>query len=326
MAASSFEYFPDLPTELRLQIWEEACHEACREREANHPGIQYTIVRESSPTHILLAHQPVHLDGKARSGTMREGGLWLACKESQGAIQEHCPKGPGGEGKVTAGDEWSYYVNPGHDIFCIQDPEKIKHDDVHSALDMSIWGSPTTNDFHNIKNIAIEFDPSWIKWFPRTYKNMSAESTPRGFLARLLRSQYINDNREITIWLIDNEMKWARLPSSYFGTATMPDYNKKFINCHKSYVQAYPYNTCRHCSDKRSLAIRSFLSSLNVCGEQCEDHHPNFVPDYGDFIDSSWDVRFEIAKDIRVLALACNEVEFCRRDHRQDHSKWRELV
>ncbi|RBR25205.1 uncharacterized protein FIESC28_01940 [Fusarium coffeatum] len=326
MDTPSFESFPDLPAELRLQIWEEACHEACREREANHPGVQYTIVRESSPTRIHLVHQPVHLDGNARSGTMRDGGLWLACKESRGAIQEHWPNGPGSGGKVLTGDEWSYYVHPGHDIFCIQDPEKIKHDDVHSALDICTWASPRTNYFHNIKNIAIEFDPSWIKWLPRTYKNMSAESTPRGFLARLLRSQYMSDNHQTTVWIVDNEMKWSRRPSSCYGTAPMPDYNKKFINCHESYVEAFPSNTCHYCSDKRSLALRTFLFSLNVRGEHFETEHPSYVPTYDDLIDSGFDVPFEIAEDIRVLALACNEVEFCRKDHRQDRPTWRDCV
>nr|CEG04866.1 unnamed protein product [Fusarium clavum] len=326
MDTSSFESFPDLPTELRLQIWEEACHEACREREANHPGIQYTRVRESSPTRILLVHQPVHLDGKARSGTMRDGGLWLASEESRDVIREHCPDGSGGERKVLAGDGWPYHVNPSRDIFCIQDLEKIKHDDVHSALDICIWASSRTNEFHNIKNIAIEFDPSWIKWLPRTYKNMSAESTPRGLLARLLRSQYMNDNRQTTVWLIDNDMRWARRPSSYYGTAPMPDYNKRFINCDGSYVEVYPSNTCYCCSGKRSLAIRTFLSSLNVRGEHFETQHPNFVPSYDDYIDGYWEAPFEIAEGIRVLALACNEVEFCRKDHRQDRSTWRRCV
>ncbi|KAH7192866.1 uncharacterized protein B0J16DRAFT_316549 [Fusarium flagelliforme] len=321
MDTSSFESFPDLPTELRLQIWGEACYEACREREASHPGIQYTTVRQSSSTRISLVHQPVHLDGKARSGTMRDGGLWLACKESRDVIREHCSNGPGGKGKVLAGDEWSYYVNPSHDIFCIQDPEKIKHDDVNSALHVSMWAVPKINDCCYIKNIALEFDPSWIKWFPRTYKNMSAESTPRGFLARLLRSQYINDNRQTTVWLIDNDMKRARRPSSYYGTAPMPDYNKRFINCHESYVEAYSSNTCHYCPDKRSKAIQTFLYRLNGRGEQCEDQHPNFAPTYDDLIDSAFDAPFEIAENVRVLALACNEIEFCRKDHRQDHSK-----
>lgn len=155
---------------------------------------------------------------------------------------------------------------------------------------------------------------------------MSAESTPRGFLARLLRSQYMSDNRQTTVWLIDNEMKWSRRPSSYCGTASIPDYNKKFINCHERYVEAFPSNTCHYCEDKRSLALRTFLSSLNVCGEHFETQHPNYVPDYDDYIDGYWTAPFEIAEHIRVLALACNEVEFCRKDHRLDRSTWRDCL
>ncbi|KAJ4003692.1 hypothetical protein NW752_011113 [Fusarium irregulare] len=327
MDTYSFGSFPNLPAELRLQIWEEACHEACREREANHPGVQYTIVRESSPTRIDLVHQPVHLDGNARSGTMRDGGLWLACKESRDAIEEHCPNGPGSGGKVLIGDEWSYYVHPSHDIFCIQDPEKIKHDDVHSALHICTWVSPRTDYFHKVKNIAIEFDPSWIKWLPRTYKNMSAESTPRGFLARLLRSQYMNDNHQTTVWLIDNEMKWSRRPSYYCGIAPEPDYHEAFINCHETYVEVDPVDACRYCPDKRSVAIRTFLCNLNWRGEQCEIEHPDPPSVYDDFIDggfnNEWDDPLKTSEDVRVLVRKSNQVEFCQRDHRRDRDNVR---
>ncbi|SCV39104.1 uncharacterized protein FFB14_07096 [Fusarium fujikuroi] len=84
MAASSFHKFPELPSEIQLQIWESSF----RSPEAIPGGLHY----------IGLDHDgfPVPLDKSAkdefrrpRSGCELEQGIWTACWDSRAAAMKH---------------------------------------------------------------------------------------------------------------------------------------------------------------------------------------------------------------------------------------------
>ena len=83
MDTSSFHKFPELPTEIRLQIWETACSQVVTDY--YYRGLQSVDIycrQAIVPTQISL-------ETKNRSAYMLDSGLWKACKESKEVVAKH---------------------------------------------------------------------------------------------------------------------------------------------------------------------------------------------------------------------------------------------
>ena len=83
MDTSSFHKFSELPTELRLQIWETACSQIITAY--YYCGLQYVDIYH----HQAIVPTQVSLEKKNRSAYMFDTGLWKACKESKEVITKH---------------------------------------------------------------------------------------------------------------------------------------------------------------------------------------------------------------------------------------------
>ncbi|RBR09519.1 uncharacterized protein FIESC28_09850 [Fusarium coffeatum] len=84
-----FYRFPQLPTELRLEIWKEAC----RTISPNEHGIQYIdfsrkgVIPLQCNWPIASTEQPLYKTNN--SAYLIDGGLWTACKDSREVIVKH---------------------------------------------------------------------------------------------------------------------------------------------------------------------------------------------------------------------------------------------
>ncbi|KAH7174042.1 uncharacterized protein B0J16DRAFT_389925 [Fusarium flagelliforme] len=83
MDTSSFHKFPQLPTELRLQIWEAACSHVLTT--TYYCGLQYVDIYHRQ----AIVPKQVSFEKQNRSAYMLDSGLWKACKESKEVIAKH---------------------------------------------------------------------------------------------------------------------------------------------------------------------------------------------------------------------------------------------
>lgn len=88
MCSPYFRQFPELPAELRLQIWQEACLAF----PPSHRGLHYVTVQDNAAVALPCSWPtwPRSLShGINRSAYFINGGLWKACKESREVIAKH---------------------------------------------------------------------------------------------------------------------------------------------------------------------------------------------------------------------------------------------
>lgn len=89
---SSFHKFPQLPTELRFQIWEAACcHVVTTD---TYSGLQYIDVQDYHAVVLTPSSWSQSLGGLSggrnnRSAYLYDSGLWNACKESKEITAKH---------------------------------------------------------------------------------------------------------------------------------------------------------------------------------------------------------------------------------------------
>ena len=89
---SSFDKFPELPTDLRLRIWEAACCHVVTT--STYSGLQYIDVRDhrvvvSTSCSWSESQGQSNSGRKNRSAYLYDSGLWKACKESKDIIAKH---------------------------------------------------------------------------------------------------------------------------------------------------------------------------------------------------------------------------------------------
>ncbi|XEV06971.1 hypothetical protein FSHL1_012258 [Fusarium sambucinum] len=182
MACTTFHPFTRLPTEIRLQIWKEVCHE----RRDEYRTIHYVTIGKGDKIAPLNRNWD-NSKPKDKSVYLWSAGLWLACEESREVVYEHWKWNliPSREGGTPArwphpndkhcsqiGDQediaklviffrihyrywerynWDY---PEKDFFCIT---------TDNETSIRFWVS--CNWYHCSseapKNIALEFNPSW---------------------------------------------------------------------------------------------------------------------------------------------------------------------
>ncbi|KAF4495019.1 hypothetical protein FAGAP_8845 [Fusarium agapanthi] len=313
MAASSFNPFPRLPTELRLQIWIGACVS----HQPGDYGIHYIDVCEPrftegipSPSCTLTARLA---DGDKSSACLRNGGLWTACKESRDVMLQyssvdghHCARiSIRGNGK-----DWDARVYPTQDIFCIKS-KTWNTPDTHAEgwqiqiPDLSPGGLRTTS----IQNIAFEFDESWNKDLPKCYYDLMSETSARGFLSRLLYNRFLNDLTTLEIWIIVKNGQWTIDPYRPRPTKPLHDYDT-------DYIPVSEYFSCRHCLRTHDFdgvfqSVRSFTNSLDDLGMACEKDHRNYTPTYDDVGGWGFEEQFCISSDVGFLAHRDMQIDLC---------------
>ncbi|KAF5716051.1 hypothetical protein FGLOB1_2744 [Fusarium globosum] len=219
MAASSFDPFPRLPTELRLQIWITAC--------VSYPsddrGVHYIDVEPIS-TGSMLSSSPTLTarlaDGDKNSACLRNGGLWTACKESRDVMIQHSRVDALDCARISIcgnGEGWSSPVNPTRDMFCVKSKAWKTPDDHGQGWQIQLpYFSPEGSYPTGIKNVALEFDESWNKDLPKSYYDLMSEASARGFLSRLFYNRFLNDSDTPDIWIIVKNGQWILEPGLAF--------------------------------------------------------------------------------------------------------------
>jgi len=229
MDTSSFHKFPQLPTELRLQIWETACSQVITTY--YYCGLQYVDIYHRQ----AIVPTQGSLQKKNRSAYMLDSRLWKACKESKEVIAKHTelnrdvvireqtldelaqstrriersgrpsekytadwtkPKGIYRECPVLlrSSDEECYtFVHPDVDVFCIQVDNwlALQHDEMPWPLiELSVRRRPHKAYPPNIvTKIALLYDPSWATDLPNPLYNLPYEDSARGYLAYLIQQR-----------------------------------------------------------------------------------------------------------------------------------------
>ncbi|CVL07728.1 uncharacterized protein FMAN_14599 [Fusarium mangiferae] len=312
MAASSFEPFPRLPTELRLQIWIAAYVFY----QSDDRGIHYIDVEPIS-TGSMLSSSPTLTarlaDGDKNSACLRNGGLWTACKESQDVMIQYSRVDALDYARISIcgkGKGWSSPVNPTRDVFCVRSKAWKTPDDHGQGWQIQLPSfSPEGSCPTDIKNVALEFDESWNKDLPKSYYDLMSEASARGFLSRLFYNRFLNDSDTPHIWIIVTNGQWILEP----GLACTPNPYRDYDT---DYVPAWPYLLYRHCRRTHDFdgvfkKVRMFLRTLNDLGKACEEDHPNFKREYDDIEYGAWEEAFNIATDVQFLAHRDMLIDLC---------------
>ncbi|KAJ4013334.1 hypothetical protein NW752_007631 [Fusarium irregulare] len=216
MASTAFHRFDQLPAELRLQIWEAACQPLPTR---SNRGIHYVAAKGG----LIVAKphnwsQPPSTGEASRSAFLIDGGLWRACKESREAIAKHtrfhdwvhkqsiainaldsCTVDwAGGDDSMHPAfvetsegeEECRMLVYPYKDIFCIQvdDWLSLQRGLFDSDLEMAFVQSNSHPVLPraNVRNIAIQFDDSWLEDITKWLPSFRSDHSARGFLGSLL--------------------------------------------------------------------------------------------------------------------------------------------
>ena len=248
MCSPEFRRFPELPAELRLQIWQEACLAFPTSRRY----LQYVTVQKNYYDNEAVAipcnwpSWPRSLSQNTnRSAYFLNGGLWKACKESRQVIATYTEyhewlekhRRPGwdtmedrGEPPAPAtidyngegGEKCRMLVNPSRDIFCIKVDDwqsihrgyikmqfiRYNDEDKHSVQRWSLDEYQRLFKEPKVKHIALEFDPSWVADIPDSFVDMKRENSARGYLVDWLSKNADTTRYDGRSSIIDKEAKW----------------------------------------------------------------------------------------------------------------------
>ncbi|KAJ4122979.1 hypothetical protein NW768_009970 [Fusarium equiseti] len=280
--ASNFHFFPKLPPELRLKIWKAACFP----RSSTDHGIHFVTVDRVPETDDLDGHVTLHpdLEGyddefdieneetayvtlravrrkrpetrKNASGYLYDAGLWIACRESRGAITEHLDINgwlalkASGSHDVALKPKWYYkldfpstikphrkdepwrpLVAPRQDIFCM-----CATNGSLQLLPKSLYGMKMLAPFIGTRNftivedwnIAFRFNQRWNHRFPTSIEHLVGEVSPRGFLASWLGCFQDEAHPEPTLYVIDDTGSWVA-PSGWIPRSVFRDCDIEYV-------------------------------------------------------------------------------------------------
>ncbi|RSM20146.1 hypothetical protein CDV31_000941 [Fusarium ambrosium] len=216
-----------------------------------------------------------------------DAGLWMACVKSRDVMMKHFKMHQWdmrrGQGKampiieppqlmrhLSQGGEftypaktivqqrpqnWQLMVQPIMDMFC------FKSKDWQFARTWMQWleffiDIPFTTYLCGhipVRNVAVEFDPSWNVDFPRDLSDLAEESSARGFIANamftLAHDHLAFQYMYLEVWLIDYDAVW----SSEKGRDCNPvfyDYDQDFVEIRPGQVEFSGYeNTAAYFID-----------------------------------------------------------------------------
>ncbi|KAH0426089.1 hypothetical protein CcaCcLH18_10578 [Colletotrichum camelliae] len=232
MATASFHRFPDLPAELRLQIWELVACTAAQPRIHFMPIDEYTpeeFGRRLKPGGFDLygSDQPHDVEIMPRterswvkdneSAYLIDTGMWTACKESASVLMEKRRKSQNTEFATfrDGGYDSVFDVDIHRDLFCFQ----LTNDaDWNSGWDELPFWRTTITLRNGADNIAVEFDSSWAVGVQPgmtadALNAMQCEPGPRGFFLSILAAwREDSHSDEPLIYLIDRSIhrRWSK--------------------------------------------------------------------------------------------------------------------
>ncbi|PCD25140.1 hypothetical protein AU210_014249 [Fusarium oxysporum f. sp. radicis-cucumerinum] len=236
MSRATFHPFPNLPVEIRLQIWEDACFDwSC-----GRSGLHYIKLDENRQLAPLNCEWQT-TGPRNRSAYLWHAGLWTACKESRDIAAKHWSNQGWPDFQENTKDKslgdviwfdtsfpppvilrtglihrkgdyepWHQVADMHSDIFCVTaeswEPLVRNWKPLHVEAEDE-WGRHFIED---VTNIAVDFDPSWnllLKNF--TPDNRIKDYPPAlGFLIRLLLDQAYDKEHRKRVQLIDRNVLW----------------------------------------------------------------------------------------------------------------------
>lgn len=236
MSRATFHPFSNLPVEIRLQIWEDACFDwSC-----GRSGLHYIKLDENRQLAPLNCEWQT-TGPRNRSAYLWHAGLWTACKESRDIAAKHWSNQGWSDFQENTKEKclgdviwfdtpfpppvilrtglihrkgdyepWHQVADMHSDIFCVTaeswEPLVRNWKPLHVEAEDE-WGRHFIED---VLNIAVEFDPSWnllLKKF--TPDNCIKDYPPAlGFLIRLLLDQAHAKEHRKRVQLIDRNVLW----------------------------------------------------------------------------------------------------------------------
>ncbi|EWG55317.1 hypothetical protein FVEG_17503 [Fusarium verticillioides 7600] len=280
MSRSTFHQFPNLPVEIRLQIWEDACFDWGSGRF----GLHYIRLNENRQLAPLNCNWET--TGRNRSAYLWHAGLWTACKESRDIVAKHWsdqgwPDIQQNTKDKSLGDviwvesepfpppiylrkglihrkgdyeAWHQVADMERDIFCVTaeswEPLVRNWKPLHIEAEDE-WGRHFIDD---VMNVAVEFDPSWYQTIEKFSKDNPISDYPPSlaFLIKLLFDQAHNKRHRKLVQLIDRNVLWH--VSDERLNLSPPIY----IDCDHEYLEIPSHRL------KRDSPLSRFLSLLDI--------------------------------------------------------------
>ncbi|KAL2673846.1 hypothetical protein Neosp_012290 [[Neocosmospora] mangrovei] len=78
-----------------------------------------------------------------------------------------------------------------------------------------------------VQNFAVEFDPSWNRFFPDKIYTLKEEKSARGYLAKMLEG-LAGCSFWTKLWLIDKKVRWSASPGKELGPVFY-DYDGEYV-------------------------------------------------------------------------------------------------
>ncbi|KAM0227213.1 hypothetical protein ACHAP5_012222 [Fusarium lateritium] len=149
-------------------------------------------------------------------------------------------------------EECRMLVYPANDIFCIRvaDWTDVQQQDPDPEIYTSLFRYKKNDDDDDdeddvgwsllqklyLKNIALEFDSSWLLDLPDSIFWLADENSARGYLTKLLKQKAYHYNpddrfnpRREGIWIVDKEAKWFNNDDEHYDTV--------YRDCDGEYVE-----------------------------------------------------------------------------------------
>lgn len=172
-------------------------------------SINYTFVADGCGQRLYLPDmgQDNTANGNAnRSGYCWDAGLWTACWESNAVMRTRLlGQGPSlknlEDTQLTpqslvvrqSGDPWVGVIHHARDIFCLR-LENWSADINWSLLRLVLKSISRNGRMRgSLLHVALEFDSSWNRDWPRWTNELFVENSPRGCAARIISDMYHGD-------------------------------------------------------------------------------------------------------------------------------------
>ncbi|KAG5748176.1 hypothetical protein H9Q70_009165 [Fusarium xylarioides] len=281
MSQATFHPFPNLPVEIRLQIWGNACFDW----RGGRSGLHYIKLNEDRQLAPLNCEWQT-TGPRNRSAYLWHAGLWTACKESRDIAGKHWSSQGWSDVQENTKDKslgdviwfhserfpppihirqglihgkgdyepWHQVTDMDRDIFCVTaeswepllrnwKPLRIEAEDE--------WGRHFIDD---VMNVAVEFDPSWNQAIKNLNKDNRIKDYPPSlaFLIRLLLDQAHNKKSRKAVQLVDRNVLW------HVENERMARYHPIYMDCDHEYLEILSFEL------KRDSPLSRFLSLLDT--------------------------------------------------------------
>ncbi|KAF4340696.1 hypothetical protein FBEOM_5412 [Fusarium beomiforme] len=258
MSAATFHPFPRLPLEIRQGIWEKACFHWTGGRYGIH-YIKLDQNRQLAPLDCAW-----HANGpRNRSAYLWHAGLWTACKESRDIVSKHWhkywsdiqantkdknlgdviwfhPKDPpymmGAIHRKGDYEPWHQVVDIDYDRFCITAGSWEPLLNNWKLLNIEAEDEWGRNFKENLRNLTVEFDPSWNLTLNNLTPDRPIEDyhPSLAFLIRILLDLAHEDDFPYNIRLIDKNVLWdGKIDARTYGSVQA---NPLYVDCDHEYL------------------------------------------------------------------------------------------